>query len=142
MGCCNGSGPLTGIGSVTPSDAPGIQIVYGAKQFKNPLQVLMNAVPRVAGRLFKPPKVHEDGSIEYEKADAQPPEISGYQRDAENPFLFRPLWPACRKGMYGLKANLDGAVDVNVVCNCSQAETYQKKVLVETCLGCPFKDGQ
>lgn len=137
--CCGDGKPIKmQPGQAAPS-LPGIQTVYGPRHVKNPLQAMANSLPRLSGRIFKPPKVHEDGSIEYERGE-MPPNISGYERDANNPFIFHPLWPPCWQGMYGLTSNADGAVDVVVVCNCPQKQEFQRRVQLDVCLGCPFKN--
>lgn len=43
-------------------------------------------------------RVHPDGSLEYEKRPddwESPSLIDGYERDSENPWLFKPLWESC-----------------------------------------------
>jgi len=59
-------------------------------------------------------RIHPDGSIEYmEKRpdDWEPPSpIDGYERDAENPKLFRPLWKSCQYRYF--------SVSVTAACHC------------------------
>lgn len=96
-----------------------------------------------ADRTFKPPIFHDDGSIEYPKAekDWEPPrDINGYVRDPNNKWLFHPLWPVCglRYQMAFLKANC-GCIDVIMRCNNPQSPEFGARLAHETCAKCPVR---
>ncbi len=98
---------------------------------------------KVAERTFKPPIFHDDGSIEYIKAegDWEPPrDINGYARDPNNKWLFHPLWPVCglRYQMAFLKANC-GCIDVIMRCNNPQSPEFGARLAHETCAKCPVR---
>ncbi len=98
---------------------------------------------KAAERTFKPPIFHDDGSIEYPKAekDWEPPrDINGYVRDPNNKWLFHPLWPVCglRYQMAFLKANC-GCIDVIMRCNNPQSPEFGARLAHETCAKCPVR---
>jgi hypothetical protein len=98
---------------------------------------------KAAERTFKPPIFHDDGSIEYPKAekDWEPPrDINGYVRDPNNKWLFHPLWTVCglRYQMAFLKANC-GCIDVIMRCNNPQSPEFGARLAHETCAKCPVR---
>lgn len=93
-------------------------------------------------RKYRRPFIHPDGSIEYPKlsGDTEPPaDIDGYERDATNPWHFRPLWPTCEARMQGTKMFPTGCIDVQSYCNQPTAPTYQKLVTYAACITCEHK---
>lgn len=129
-------------GSKGRSPAAIIQLPQVVESADNSLKGLALTFPIDDGveRKFGRPKVLADGSIEYRASVEHPPEINGYARDASNPCLFRPLWPACQLRMQGTKMDRNtGAIDVSMVCTCSEAAKAMLYVSVPDCEGCPFR---
>lgn len=62
------------------------------------------------------PEVHPKGEIEYQQNEAEPPEIEGYQRDASNPRLLRPIWPHCNWRCLHVWRIDDGQVRITASC--------------------------
>ena len=63
--------------------------------------------------------VHRDGSLEYTESDWEPPSpIDGYERDAENQWLFHPKWKSCRWRQYGVAVKLKCQC-LDVIARCS-----------------------
>lgn len=62
--------------------------------FANVIHVLSEDDKKIITKWGKP-KIHPKGEIEYQQNEAEPPEIEGYQRDASNSRLLRPIWPHC-----------------------------------------------
>jgi len=130
-------GPM---GPVIPPSEPRPDLVAIA------LTLPVEAPEKIADRTFKPPIFHDDGSIEYPKAekDWEPPrDINGYVRDPENKWLFHPLWPVCglRHQMAFLKANC-GCIDVVMRCNNPQSPEFGQRLGHETCIKCPVRLGK
>jgi hypothetical protein len=119
------------------------QAVYGANTPHNPLKSLGATLPVDDGvvRKFGRPQVLDDGSIQYPPGDEHPPEINGYARDENNPFLFHPLWPECLLRMQGTRLDRkSGAINVSMVCNSPEAKDHFMKYVKHTdCEGCPFR---
>jgi hypothetical protein len=83
--------------------------------------------------------VHDDGSIEYRATDKPPTDINGYERDADNPLLFRPLWPVCMKRLCGVNQN-KGSVQVQMICvHAEQKKYFMRRVPAEVCQACPLQ---
>lgn len=62
------------------------------------------------------PTVHKHGEIEYQQNEAEPPEIEGYERDASNPRLLRPIWPRCGWRVLRVWREDTGAVSISAGC--------------------------
>lgn len=62
------------------------------------------------------PTIHPKGEIEYQQNEAEPPEIEGYQRDASNPRLLRPIWPHCVWRTLRVWREDTGAVAISAGC--------------------------
>jgi len=71
--------------------------------------------PAVVTKWSKP-KVHPQGEIEYQQNEAKPPGIEGYQRDASNPQLLRPIWPHCNWRCLHVWRADDGQVRLTAGC--------------------------
>ena len=76
---------------------------------------LSNDDPAVVTKWSKP-KIHLKGEIEYQQNEAEPPEIEGYQRDASNPRLLRPVWPHCNWRCLHVWRADDGQVRLTASC--------------------------
>jgi hypothetical protein len=109
----------------------------------DPLRPLASSLRAAIAGSKSPPKIHDDGSIEYTPIEgaAAPPIIDGYQRDASNPWLFRPLWGECAKRLVGAKHDeATGKMLIKVVCNNAEAgANYMKFVPCSTCQACPIR---
>jgi hypothetical protein len=78
---------------------------------------------------------HDDGSIEYQKGpdDWEPPRpINGYVPDAENPWLFHPVWRPCRLRMHSTILH-ESCQCIDVVAFCMGS---QKMLTSEECDSC------
>jgi hypothetical protein len=92
-------------------------IVYGGGFPEHPLAMMQHTLP---GDYTKG-KFLSDGSLKYEKGpdDWEPPSpVEGYERDAKDPWLFRPLWKSCQLRMYStvVKEACD-CIQVRAMCN-------------------------
>lgn len=89
-------------------------------------------------------RIHPDGSIEYigeRPDDWEPPSpIDGYERDAENPKLFRPLWKSCQHRYFSVVVK-DACHCLNVVAECGRPElkTADKSVDCQACNLCEHR---
>jgi len=88
--------------------------------------------------------VHHDGSIEYAKGldDWEPPSpINGYERDAANPLLFRPLWKSCRWRRFSVRVT-DNCQCLNVVAKCGHpmSPNVDEFVKCEICNRCECRE--
>ena len=89
------------------------------------------------------PVGHVDGSLEFpiEKDGVpypEPEDIYGYERDATNRRLFRPIWPSCIERALGVFVR-DKQLVVAGRCNHFQAEHYMKPVTLDKCHECPAR---
>jgi hypothetical protein len=106
-----------------------------------PLAALAHVLPRDYGRAT----VHPDGSIEYTSKgpdDWEPPSpIDGYERDAANPMLFRPLWKSCRCRSFSVvvKENCQ-CLDVLARCGNPMAPEVDTLVEYKVCDRCEHRD--
>jgi hypothetical protein len=86
-----------------------------------------------------------DGSIQYTKGpdDWEPPSpIEGYERDAENPWFFRPLWKSCQLRMFGTEIK-EACECIQVVTICNHPETEldgHGEVTFAMCEECPHRE--
>lgn len=91
-------------------------------------------------RTFLRPFFHDDGSIEYPQRGDEldvPPDINGYKRDLDNPWLFRPLWNDCKFRLQGTKLiGGCGALEVVMVCQHGQSNHYLKELQSKHCDMC------
>lgn len=86
------------------------------------------------------PTVHPDGGIEYKQNEAKPPEIEGYQRDAVNFWLLRPIWPHCVWRMLRVWREDTGAVIISAGCNLPNSGAPPDESLRLThCQNCPHR---
>lgn len=94
-------------------------------------------------RMYSFPKIHDDGTVEYDRKGTEPeppPDIRGYRRDADNPFLFHPAWPDCSFRMQGARIDQNtGALQLVMVCNHPEAEHFGKYVSAVNCDECPVR---
>ena len=85
-------------------------------------------------------RIHPDGSIEYEKGldDWEPPSpIDGYERDAVNQRLYRPLWKSCQCRYFSVKVKeACQCLDVIAKCGHPQAEVVDEFVKCWLCNQC------
>lgn len=89
------------------------------------------AVPEGFDRIV----VHPDGSLKYKKGldGFEPPSpINGYERDSENPWLFRPLWESCAMRYYGIVVK-EKCQCIDVTAKCSINSHWVRH---EDCLKC------
>lgn len=92
---------------------------------------------------YSRPAVHDDGSIEYTPVEGvkQPRDLEGFERDASNPYLFRPLWPLCDKRLYGSQRNRKtGEINLKMICGHSESTHHRRMVGVQACLTCPLAE--
>ena len=84
-----------------------------------------------------------DGSIQYEKGpdDWEPPSpVEGYECDAEDPWLFRPIWKSCQLRMYSTVVK-EACECIQVRTMCNHPETGPEPgVTFETCKACPNRE--
>ncbi len=99
-----------------PKDAVGWVVYTGG-----PPQLHLAMMQKTLPKDFSRAKFLPDGSILYVKgpSDWEPPSaIEGYRRDAENPWLFHPLWKSCQLRMYGaIVKESCRCIQVLAVCN-------------------------
>jgi hypothetical protein len=83
--------------------------------------------------------VHDDGSLEYPVGGVgPPPAIVGFERDSQNPHLFRPQWNECQLRLAGIRRDTKtGAIKVSMVCNNPEVPQYMGYVKVADCTNCP-----
>jgi len=62
------------------------------------------------------PTIHPDGTIEYQQNEAEPPKIEGYERDASNPQLLRPIWSNCNWRALRVWRTDTGAIKIVACC--------------------------
>ncbi len=100
--------------------------------FANVIQALSNDQEGIVTKWSKP-TVHPDGAIEYQQNEAKPPEIEGYQRDASNPRLLRPIWPHCAWRSLRVWRADDGSVKIAAVCltPASEIPAYETLALAQ-----------
>lgn len=103
-----------------PSDSPGEGlIVYTGGPTYAPFACVELAIPPdQEGVITKwsRPTIHDDGAIEYKRSEAEPPEIVGYQKDANNPWLLRPIWSHCVWRAYRVWRTDDGHIKLVAMC--------------------------
>lgn len=145
MSCCNETPPTSKAAERAKSftteeilaNLP--QVVIAPTDPKNPLaSSIRNAMPMPGLGTYSLPKVHDDGSIEYAPVDAKPPpEPNGYQRDPQNPWLFRPQWLECQLRMAGVRRDSKaGTIDVKMVCNNPEVPQFMRFVKTADCAAC------
>ncbi len=86
-------------------------------------------------------RVHPDGSIEYigkRLDDWEPPSpIDGYERDAVNQRLYRPLWKSCQRRYFSVKTKeACQCLDVIAKCGNPQAAVVDELVKCWLCNQC------
>jgi len=84
-----------------------------------------------------------DGTIVYakEEGDWEPPrDITGYERDANDPWVFRPLWPECLR-QHGIAVRKPACGCINVIIRCNNRESpHFREVLKPTdCDACAHR---
>jgi len=85
--------PPTGKPASQPSVAN--YVVYTGGPFVLLYRMVELAIPPDADLKHGRPAFHDDGSLEYPPGETEPEDIEGYQRDAETPRRFHPVWPEC-----------------------------------------------
>jgi hypothetical protein len=119
--------------------------VAAPTDYANPLaSALRNALPTAGGTKYGRPKIHDDGSVEFEPVpDAAPPAaMEGFSPDPENPWLFRPLWEPCLKRLVGFQKAPSGSLTLRSVCSSPAAlGQYMKPVALSACSACPVREG-
>jgi len=83
--------------------------------FANVIRALPPDVDGVVTKWSRP-TVHPKGEIEYQQNEAEPPGIEGYERDASNSRLLRPIWPPCVWRMLHVWREDTGAVSISAGC--------------------------
>lgn len=143
MSCCTGSLPedkkVTGTSILANLPTAMVAISDPTKPLASSLK---NALPREGGTVYGRPKVHDDGSLEFEPVlDASPPApLEGYTPDTHNPWLFRPLWEPCLKRLAGFRKATDGTLTLKMACqNPAVTEHYMRFVGYSVCSACPLR---
>lgn len=100
--------------------------------FANVIRALADDQKETVTKWSKP-TVHPDGTIEYQQNEAEPPEIEGYQRDASNPRLLRPIWPHCAWRSLRVWRTDDGSVKIAAGCltPASEIPAYETLTLAQ-----------
>jgi hypothetical protein len=89
---------------------------------KSRLQSLEHTLPPYVEGRDRKVYFQDDGSILYakEEGDWEPPrDISGYERDPQNPWLFHPLWPECVH-QYGIAIRKPACGCIDIVMRCTR----------------------
>jgi len=100
---------------------------------------LVHSIPRGFDRI----EIDSEGVITYKKDldDWESPKsIDGFERDTENPFVFRPLWVPCRSRLYSIVVR-DKCQCVDVVAECMHNPPEDGKhlyVKYEECEKCVY----
>ena len=79
------------------------------------------------------PVVLNDGSLEY---PAEPDDIHGYVRDAENPRRLRPAWPECPWRMLSVEV-FSGLLDIRGICMHGKTGCGGQSITMDRCQQCP-----
>ena len=88
--------------------------------------------------------IHPDGSIEYDEKRPggwEPPSpIDGFERDTENPRLFRPLWKSCQLRSFSLTVKENcRCLDVIAKCGNPRAPVTDQLVKHMACVDCDYR---
>jgi hypothetical protein len=148
MGCqdcpnqpANEQGEPVAPAPILPKDKPTMGwVVYTGGTPERHLAMMQHTLPEGYTRA----KFLSDGSIEYEKGpdDWEPPSpIEGYERDAENQWLFRPLWKSCQLRMYGtVVKEACECIQVHAVCSHPEVRLDDHgEVNYDVCKECPHR---
>lgn len=85
----------------------------------------------------------DDGTIVYAKEDGdwEPPrDISGYERDVNDPWMFHPLWPECiRQHGIAMRKSACGCINIVMRCNNRQAPHFRDVLEHTDCLACEYR---
>ena len=109
-------------------------------------RIAMTLPPYKAGR-DRQARFEADGTIVYDREDGEdgawtepPRDIDGYERDPDNEWCFRPLWPECylRQGQ-GVRYQGCGCLGVIMRCANPSAPKFAERVTHTDCLGCPHR---
>lgn len=79
--------------------------------------------------------IHDDGSIEFA---SDPLPVTGYEPDANNPLVLRPIWPECQKRMLGANTLKDRII-LKMICQNPEAKHNMRLVTPADCQGCQFR---
>jgi hypothetical protein len=84
-----------------------------------------------------------DGTIVYEREDERwepPPEINGYERDANDDHTFHPLWPPCTlRHQMAVRFPACGCINVIMRCNNPRSQHFAARVSYVYCLNCEHR---
>jgi hypothetical protein len=126
---------------IMPEKMPNVGwVIYTGGPPERHLSMMQHTLPKdyTRGR-FLP-----DGSLQYENGPDgwEPPSpVEGYERDAEDAWLFRPLWKSCQLRMYGTVIK-ESCECIQVLAVCSHPETKLNEhgeVTFDMCETCPWR---
>jgi hypothetical protein len=110
---------------------------------RSPLADIANVLPPFKEGRDRKVRFEDDGTIVYEKQEGEwepPKDIDGYERDPENPWRFKPLWPlCCLRHQIGVRFANCGCIGVIMRCSNPQATKYLDRVSHHDCEQCPFR---
>ena len=69
---------------------------------------------------------------------AEPDDIHGYERDAENPRRLRPAWPECPWRMLSVEV-FSGLLDIRGICMHGKTGCGGKSITMDRCQQCPVR---
>ncbi len=110
-----------------------------------PPEAHLSAMQHTLPADYKRARFLPDGSIQYEKGpdDWEPPSpIEGYECDAEDDRLFRPLWESCQRRLYSAGVK-EGCKCIQIRTICSRLETEsseQVNIDFATCHECKWRE--
>jgi len=141
---CPGPRPTPSDGGVAP-EAPGRPLRASGQGWViwtgGPPEAHLAALAFVLPHGLLHIRVHPDGSIEYigkRLDDWEPPSpIDGYERDAANQRLYRPLWKSCQCRYFSVKVKEKcQCLDVIAKCGNPQAKVVDEFVKCVDCDQC------
>ncbi len=86
-----------------------------------------------------------DGTIvyEHEEGDEPPKDISGYQRDPNDPYRFTPLWLSCGlRQQQGVRFAVCGCIDVIMRCGNPASPMFGSRISHVVCKHCQLRQAE
>ncbi len=100
----------------------------------------LSTSPVSVAKSFGRPRLMGDMIIYPKRGWEPPPDIEGYERDPNDLWRFKCVWPACKFRHTVQVMRQCGSIDFDTNCQCKQCPLYRTEVKLTDCRSCEFKE--